>query len=582
MTQANSHAPSEKRFVPFAKALRTRALSFAVFWFGIWPFFAVLAGAVDVVERPLTATMPHWVAFGGVCAGLLYTASEFLACAAFLYAVSLVVFSLCDPGEITDRRWLVRLAEPAVALCGIAFGVATEYPALLNHPAFTPLRRLHVYQAYLVAGLSVWLFALLLGRVRRNTRAYIRYSVVAITFIAVGVAITRMPLAGSDRHGSQDSTVILGLDSMAQSMNVSTLRNLSKQHGGAYYEHAVTPGLLTNSVWASLMMHRPVHETGVVLIFQTPDWNQSDFHLVREAKRRGYETWAYFDDQTTCYVGSTGDFDHNHSSPTGWLQMATSTFKNGSLLIPFILSRLPEVPFARTPRNQAATYAYDLRAEMRAILTSGQGSRPTLVLAHLDYLHFPAYPRLSELTTSQRRLLFAAPVSALQDFSDHWQYPSPEDEPLGLYLWKIQNLQRVVVEEIEATGFLNPERRNRLAIFSDHGMRIRLTTSNFGQRGYYEVPLITFGVPARNVSEPISTLDIPSLFGFEDSSHNKPAEPVVEYVDMQSMEEWQRAIQKARWGMDGRVEFSEDIVAKYKAALKAYRPYDKTPGYGAP
>jgi hypothetical protein len=100
------------------------------------------------------------------------------------------------------------------------------------------------------------------------------------------------------------ATVVVALDSVSQLMDLSPLRDFSRDHGGAYYEHAVSPGLMTNSTWTAVLMHRPVHDTGVLLTFQSPDWSRSRYNMLDAARRQGYETWSYFSDQSTAYVGS--------------------------------------------------------------------------------------------------------------------------------------------------------------------------------------------------------------------------------------------------------------------------------------
>src|SRR6185369_7690197 len=111
------------------------------------------------------------------------------------------------------------------------------------------------------------------------------------------------------------------------------------------------PGLLTNAVWTAILEHRPIHDTGTVLTFASPDWNRSPFQLVTEAKRKGYQTWSFFTGQNTIYAGSLAGFDHDRSGPMGWLHDATSAAKNGSIFVPFLVSRMPHLPFSRIRQN---------------------------------------------------------------------------------------------------------------------------------------------------------------------------------------------------------------------------------------
>jgi len=394
-----------------------------------------------------------------------------------------------------------------------------------------------------------------------------------LVFVVFGWVLTQLPVPPYGSAVNQDSTVVLGIDSLGMRMEIGGLRDFSREQGGAFYEHAVTPGLLTNSVWAAILHHRPVRQTGTLLIFQSPDWSRSPFSLVREVQRHGFQTWSFFTDQNTSYVGSAAGFDHDRSGAKGWLQSATSSAKNGSVLLPFLISRLPQLPFSRVPANQSATYSFDLRVLVRSILTSHQGPQPVFAVAHLGYLHEDAYPRFADLPPSYRSVLLKARVDSLRDFGGEWQLPIVPGDSIDLNAWKIQNVQTVVVEEIRESGFLAPQNRNRLLLFSDHGKRTLLNNENFTRPVFYEVPLITFGLPARDVQEPISLLDITSLIGLDDPSLPAPAAPVVEYVNMQTMDEFRNAVLGAEWLADGRINMRPEVIQKYVGLLKSYNPF---------
>lgn len=562
----------------YITSFRRRAVPFALFWFVGWPLISVVMGAGDVLAQVFTSQASLTLALGGVAAGALHTIPETMASALVLYLLSLLVFTACDPSP--DTHWALRLTEPALAYAALAAGIALEFPALLHHPMLSALRGLLVYQAYMVVILVVSLLSLVLARLRRDGAAGMRYAAAAMAFILLGWGATAVPVERHHSVAGPGSTVILSLDSMSQAMDLSVLRQFSRAQEGVYYEHAVSPGLMTNSTWTAILMHRPVHETGVLLTFQSPDWSRSPYQLIAEASRQGYETWSYFSDQSTSYVGTLGGFDHNHSSPMGWLQFATVAFKNGSIFIPVIAARLPRLPFADTPRNQAGTYVYDLRAALRAIFQTGSASRPALVVAHLEYLHQTDFPGFSELGRRQRLAVLAAPLAGIQDFSAHWQYPGIPDDPIALYVWKVQHLQQVLTEELAASGFLQRP-QNRLVLFADHGIRYRLDNDNFGQPGYYNVPLITFHVDARDPQAPISTLSISELLGFTDPDR-PAAKPVVEYVNISGIDEYKKAVVTAKWQRDGRIDFRPEVTQKYFDELKAYRPYGKARGYSQP
>jgi hypothetical protein len=214
-----------------------------------------------------------------------------------------------------------------------------------------------------------------------------------------------------------------------------------------------------------------------------------------------------------------------------------------------------------------------LRVLVRSILTSHQGPKPVLAVAHLGYLHDEAYPRFADLPPSYRPLLLKARVDSLRDFGGEWQLPIVPGDSIDLNAWKVQNVQNVVIEEIRKLGFLAPQNRNRLLLFSDHGKRTLLNNENFTRPVFYEVPLITFGVPARDVHAPISLLDIPSLIGFDDPSLPAPAPPVVEYVNLRSMDEFRNAVLGADWLADGRINMRPEVTEKYLGLLKPYNPF---------
>jgi len=215
-------------------------------------------------------------------------------------------------------------------------------------------------------------------------------------------------------------------------------------------------------------------------INQIADWEQIPDHLVARAKRAKYATFSFFSDQFTTYVGSMAGFDDDRSGPIGWKQATTSHIKNSSFLLPPLLSILPQLPWARTPRNQSGTFTYDVRQEIVEILTAGTSSSKSLVIAHLDFLHQPRYPSYSELDSEESRIIRAARAGALLDHSVNWQMPVRPGEPLPIYARKGRQLQQVVVECLRTTGFLEPRRNNKLVILSDHGPRTGMTPDNFG------------------------------------------------------------------------------------------------------
>jgi hypothetical protein len=538
------------------------------FWFFAWPLFSVLMAICASAEHPLTKETPYFRL--ALCAWVtcLHMVPEFLATALVACLASVLIFWAFTRSRAVN--WLVCLGESALAFAAIALGIALEYPILLNHPAIRFVRAFEVFTAYGICMGLLLICALALGFSQgRGWRALLSPTAAAV-LVGFGWMMTWTGTAPA-KSTPGNKVVILGLDSLSQSDDLRGLRNLSREKQGTYYDHAVTPGLVTNVVWSSIVMHRPVHDTGVVFVYQPPDWNRSPYQLVRKAKEAGFETWAFFGDP---FLGPQAGFDHDHSGPNGWLQIAATTLKDASILVPVFIAKLPHLLFTQMPRNHPGTFAYDLRREVREILQAGTNDRPILAMAHLEYLHETAYPRFSELRPHERDAVRKTKVTSVQDFSLHWQQPPVPGDHIEIYAWKCNFLQQVIAEELEATGFLDPAKKNRLAIFSDHGNRNDMTFRGFGRPKYYSVVLLTFGVPGRRPDLPISTIDIPVMLGFPDASAERPFEAVVEYTGSNS---WPEMI--AAFEYSGNVSLNQERVVRYGELLRAYRPYGENRGY---
>jgi hypothetical protein len=246
--------------------------------------------------------------------------------------------------------------------------------------------------------------------------------------------------------------------------------------------------------------------------------------------------------------------------------------KDGSVFLPVALPRLREIPGSIAPVNQSGTFSYSLRRDVRAAFTAGARSRCAFVATHLDYLHQAAYPGYSDLNAVERHLVRKARVSGLRDLSLHWQPPAVQGEPLGIEAWKLRHLQRIVVEEIRRTRFLEKGKANRLVLFSDHGNRRLITEANFGDPRYHRVLFATFGIPPRDPQTPISLLDIAEMLGFADERLVGRADSLVEYVNATG-EEWKRLQSSARLKADGHVWLDPVIVRAIGQRLQGYRPY---------
>jgi len=556
---------------------RRRLLPHALVIFLFWPAISVISAAVTLKGQPLTATVPWAFTLLGLSAAALHMVPEFLAVGAILLIVSTALFGglRAGPKGLSFPGWISLLVEPVVVMLALFCGLALEYPALLRHPALVVLRSVSTG----IATIAVFVaFGLLLAYlVERRMRPV--WPTIALVSLLVpagwGAGLGhRWYESGKARSGT---IVVLGLDSISQQDDVSLLRSVTREFSGTWYEKAVTPGLLTNSSWPAIILHRPVHESGVFLIYQKVDWSRSPFQLVRRASEAGCATSSFFSDQFTTYVGSTAGFARDRSGPKGWLQLGTAELKNGSVFLPIALMLLPSIPTARTPANQSGTFAFDLRREIDEILTEGTG-RCTFVAGHLDYLHQPLYPRYSDLTAKERTIVRGSRVEALEDLSLDWQFPVIAGDDLQLYSWKTKRLQRILAQELRATGFLDPSHRNRLVLFSDHGNRRGLTDENFGRVRYHRVIFVTFGVARRDPLLPISLLDISELVGFPDPSRPGPASPIVEYTNARG-DEWRLLMQTARLHSNGEISLDPAILSQIGKRLRGYAPYAPNPAY---
>jgi hypothetical protein len=368
-------------------------------------------------------------------------APAWIVAGALVLLVSVSLFAWLSATLRSNRGGrTARLVEPVLlALAGLA-GVALEYPSILRHPGLTPIRELSVGTATWVLLALTALIWIAFGWCRAGARGGI-VSVFAGSLLVLAVwRLARPPALPDDAAGSSQ-TVLLGIDSLAQTDDIGRLRQEVERLGGVWYEKPVPPGLLTNSVWPAIVLDRPVSETGVFFVYQTPDWKGASFNMIERARRRGCRTVAHFSSQITFYLGSNAGFDVDRSGPRGWLHFATAFVKDGSVFLPIILPRLGSLPFAVSPVNQSGTFAYDLRREVHDILTVGASEKCAFVAAHLDYLHENAYPPFSEMTPTERQAVRSARVSLVQDLALHWQPPVVTGDPLEVEKWKLAYLQ---------------------------------------------------------------------------------------------------------------------------------------------
>jgi hypothetical protein len=558
-----------------------RVLGHALLFFVGWPAFAYWFGPRVLTSSDMLRGVDTSAVLLGMLWSLLLMWREVLAAAAVLTAVSLLAALLAGGLRRTragrGRQLASGLGEAGLTAAALVSGVALELPAALNHPALAFAREWSVTRAWWTLAAAVALAAAALSITRRSAEATARRVAVTAAVATLGFAAARGLPDGASRRPGTGARIVLGLDSLSAD-DTPGLRQLAAEAGGTWYEKAVTPGLFTNAVWTSIVTSRPVHETGVFFTFQNPDWSRLPESLPVRAKEAGVHTCAFFSDQFTMQLGADLPWSEDHSGPRGWLQAATTSLKDASWFLPIAQAHLPRIPGAFTPANQGGTYSYSLRRELSELLTCGAEHPGALVLGHLDYLHQARYPGMSELDPARRARVRAARVGALVDESIHWQYPKHDGEPVGVYAWKHERLQQVVREAVVASGVLAPVRGNRLVVLSDHGSRVGLTPENFGERRFWHVPLVTFGIAPRDPTQPISLLDVAALLGLPDPTRPDPAPAAVEYATA-TPEEMKELVKGTKVLPSGRAELSPRILQRAGDRLRRFEPFAASPSY---
>lgn len=559
--------------------LRWWLLGLAVSFLLVWPAFSVWnAGPVLAASGVAGGMKPGALRWGSLVAALAMW-REGLVVAVLLAGVSAaagLAAGLRVPGSRRGAAvagWLTASAASAALLCGASL----ELPAALHHPALRQAWGAPVWAVE--AGLASLLVvtAAVSGWLARMPGAVLRHAAVLGALVAGGWALARHLPDGGALRAPAGARIVLGLDSISHLDAVEPLRALTAEKGGTWYRRAVTPGLITNSVWWSIVTGEPPDRTGVFFVFQTPAPDRLPENLVSRARAAGLRSCAFFSDQLTMQLGADVRFDENHSGPRGWLQITTAAVKDASWFLPLLLPHLPPIPGAATPANQGHTYTFSLRRELAEVLTCGGGPGGSLTLAHLDYLHQARYPGLSQLTAEERARVRRAPVSGVVDRSLDWQYPATPGEPLQVYSWKLADLQASLREVVESTGVLDPALHDQLVILSDHGPRTGLTAANFGTERYFGVIFATFGIPPRDPDAPISLLDAGALLGLG-APGASPREPVVEYVEAEPSE-WRELTGASAPLLDGRVSLPRPALVRMGERLAAFRPYTEPRGY---
>lgn len=545
-----------------------RATQLAAFLF-VWPLITALCAASTVRQTSLFVPVPTRMLLLGCAVVVVRMWREFLVTGLLLAAVTALASRVARSGPVPDgraRHFCLGLVEAAFSASSLGLGVCLVLPAALNHPA-SPLRGSSVLVATLATagvamGLALVLRVVSFGSIRTG-----RALGVAAALAMLGAVLAR-DAPGDLSRAYPRTRVLLGLDSISQEDEVEPLRRFTSDRGGTWYEHPVTPALLTNAVWTAILTGRAASETGVYFVFQSPDWARFPDNLVARANEAGCRTISFFSDQFTTHVGSDAPFLEDRSGPRGWMQVGSAAVKDASVFLPIVLPHLPQLPGA-TPANQSGTYAYSLRRELSEILASGSMDSPTLAIAHLDYLHQPRFPGYAELSPAERRRVLGAAVRTLVDRSMDWQHvDSEERQPVALFRHKLAVLQRTLREIVDGTRFLATE-GNALVVISDHGLRAGIDERTFGSPRYHRVLLATFGIQARDRDTPISLRDIGALLGL---AHSPPASPEVAFVAVDSRD-WEALRPGARLLRNGSVRLDPEVLSGIGRRLVTFVPF---------
>ena len=542
------------------KFVATRGFAHVAFAVVAWPLLTIVGSTFAIADLPY-----YSVSLGGAflasIAGILLTAPEMMLAGAAFFGCSGLIFRRLGPDTRTRRFGFGRLAlEPLLMFLAIICGASLWYPAVLSQPLLTPLRDVSSVVVILLLFGAILLGACVAARPGKR----LMLAGVLIAFGALSPLPLRARAEAARFFGSRPDVVLLGLDSISHADDVGEFGKWVERQGGTWDEHAVSPGLLTNAVWASILTMQPVRDHGVFHTFQQLPPGEPAF--ITAARAHGYRTVSIFPDQLTTAVGSTAGFDEDRSGPVGWRQLLLPIVANNSFLVPILKPVLPHVWPLSSPPNQAGSFTYDVRREIREVLRAGSRRHKTLVAAHLTYMHLPAYPGSVDLSWPEIHAIARAPAGVIVDRSFDWQDVDWRDDPLKLHAWKLKHLLRVVQEEVNASHYL--ERGGRLVVFSDHGDRAGLTLETFARDRYYNVLLATFGLPQRCAREPISLIDIASLVGLSSTR----AQPSVEFA-LAPQEAWPALVTSARLRWTGEVDLDPDLLAPIFKQLQRYDPW---------
>lgn len=478
--------------------------------------------------------------------------------------ICIIIFPLLDSKQMLQSltfRFSLSI-EPILIFLSVFLAASLFYPSLMSHILVCPLWIFPVWAA--TAVLLIFIIALSSFYANKGNRIKICTIIIGIgiSIILLSEFSSNYPIKSSE--SKTKNIVLLGLDSLSHADDLSPFLDWAKSNGGTVYEKAVTPGLLTNSVWASLLSVSPVKEHGLFHVFQSGLPKKAN--LLINAKQRGYRTVAVFPDQFTCWLANESKFDEYRNGPIGWRQIAILLIENESVLLPLVRHLLPDFSFLASPKNHSGTFNYNLDRELDLIFNANGTN--LFIASHITFLHSCRYPKYTELGKEEIVSVITAKAGNIVDRTLDWQHQDLSTDPIKIRKWKIRYLLNRIIASLERTKFLR--RGGRLVLFSDHGDRFGLNETNFTDPTYHHVLLITFGLDKnRDPSLPISLLDIPALLGLSDEA---PFPPKVEFI-LSNPNEWPILIKTAKIEWNGVVRLNEDLLCKIFRRLQSYVPY---------
>jgi hypothetical protein len=530
--------------------------------FLLWPLFTVGMAAIEFRQVPYFA-VPWTMAFAGSAAGAALLFPDFLIVGVLCGGVAAIAFASMSAFGLLSTSY--RLYEPLLLFLSSLFWTSILFPTVTSMAAMALFHELPYFAVVLLLAGIVCLGCFIVAR--RNTWHIVLALVMSLGLLPSLSAVGRSKITPWNTP-QEPPLVLLGLDSLSQHDDLTPLKSWSAEQGGTWYSKPVPPGLLTNSVWTSLLTERYVKNHGVFHVFQSASNEHAVGGLIARAKALGYWTISVFPDQLTCWVGSNLPFNESKSGPPGWRQLAISFVSNASVLLPLIRTLSAPIPFSPAPANQAGTFTYDLNRELREILTAQHSVKRVFVAAHTTYLHSPVYPRATELSRAEWKRILRAPAKSLRDRSLDWQDVDLPSDAIPLRKWKLRRLQVAVTRALADTRFL--ERGGQLVLFSDHGDRAGMTVRNFTNEKYHRVMLVTFGLPSRKHDTPISLLDVGSLLGLNPGSLR--FEPRVEFT-LADPVQWPSIAKTAKPRFDGTIELNQDLLKAIFQGLRTHTPW---------